>query len=151
MKIRVPENVEGELRIIPDDTYKANVKDIFLGKSGTGNPKITVKYIITTETSKPVAGEPSTIGEVILETMSLQEQALFNVAGLYKACTGEKLPMGDYEMEEFVEIIKKNCLGSELFITVKKEKNNRDQDVMQVEGKAPVTKAAQAVKKFAKK
>jgi len=119
MQIHVPEELGGSLRILPEDTYKAVIQDMFLGKSKSGNPKITVKWLIQSEYS----GEKdenyiSTIGENVLETYSLQPQALWNLNDLYKSITKDRLPMGDYTEEEFLEMLKASLIGASMKIRI---------------------------------
>lgn len=114
MKIRVPENPGGALRTFEDDTYDVAIMDMFHGQSKTGNAKLTVKYVIRSEYSgKHSKTYKSTVGENVLETFSLQEQAIWNLNDLHKQVTGENLPQGDYDVEEFVQLIKDRLLGAE--------------------------------------
>lgn len=117
MKLTIPESIGGDLRLLPEDTYDVAIQDLFYGQSAAKQPKLTCKYVVRSECSdKKVTSEPkyiSTIGENVLETFSLQPQALFNLNGFYKQVTGEGLPMGDFEMEEFVQLLKDTLVGAE--------------------------------------
>ena len=55
----------------------------------------------------------TSIGERILETFSLQPQALWNINGLFKEATGGNIPQGDYEDTDIQEILEDNLKGSE--------------------------------------
>ena len=68
MQIHVPEDLGGKLRALPEDTYLAAIQDMFLGESRTGNPKLTVKWVVRSEYSgKHGKDYVSTIGENVLE------------------------------------------------------------------------------------
>jgi hypothetical protein len=132
MKVRVPEDLGGELRVLPEEAYEAVISDLFLGKSQTGNPKITVKYTITSESTTKEKGDPSTIGETVLETLSLQEQAMWRTNAFYKTITGERIPQGDYDEIEFVEMLKTACSGVEVIIQVETEESNKGTSMTQI-------------------
>lgn len=110
MRIVIPDVKDSTLRILPPGPAEAVLEKIILGTSNANKPKATFKYTITKEIEGN-DGEP-TIGETVLETYSLQPQALFNLAGVYKMVTKEKLPMGDYDQEEFLEILESALCGS---------------------------------------
>jgi len=115
MEIHVPEDIGGKLRLLPEDTYDATIQDIFYGLSKASDaPKLTVKWVITSEFSgKQDKNYVSTIGENVLETFSLQPQALWNLNDLYMDVVGEPLPQGDHEPEAFVAMMKEKLLGAE--------------------------------------
>jgi len=119
IKISVPENVGGELRVLPEDTYEAAIQDIFYGLSQSKQPKITVKWVIQSEYSGTKDKDyQSTVGENVLEAYSLQPNALWKLNTLYKTITGDRLPQGDYEPDDFVQMLKDNLIGSEALIDV---------------------------------
>lgn len=119
MQIHVPEDVGGEdLRLFPEDTYSASLSDWFLGKGkASQQPKLTAKWVVTSEPTDPDVTKrkdfESTIGSEILDTYSLQPQALWKLNGLYKQVTGEKLPHGDFDAEGFHQMIKETLTGVE--------------------------------------
>lgn len=119
VKISVPQDIGGDLRILPEDTYRATIQDVFYGVSKSKQPKLTVKWVVQSEYSgKKGKGHISTIGENVLETFSLQPQALWNLNTLYKDITGEKLPHGDFTAEEFTQLVKDAIKGAEFDIDV---------------------------------
>lgn len=120
IKITVPEDLGGELRVLPEDTYEASIQDIFYGMSKTsGAPKLTVKWVVQSEYSgKHGEDYVSTVGENVLEAYSLQPNALWKLNNLYKTTTGERLPQGDYQPEEFVDMVKNALIGAECLIDV---------------------------------
>lgn len=120
MKVRVPENLGGELKVLPEGTCKAVLDALFLGTSSTGNPKATARYIVTSELYEDPS-EGTSVGENVLETFSLQPQALFNINGLYKAVTGKNIPQGDYELDEFLNIIEEAVKGQEFNLVLETE------------------------------
>lgn len=118
MKIHVPEDLGGKLRVLPEDTYNAQIQDMFFGMSKTNNPKITCKWVITSESDQNPEGDPPTTGENVLETFSLQPKAIWNLNDLYTEVTGNRLPKGDFSPEEFTEMVKQELIGAELLIDV---------------------------------
>ncbi len=64
----------------------------------------------------------------MLDSYSLQPQALFGLNNIYKQMTQEQLPQGDYEMSEFVELVKDALNGASARIIVEPdgagERNN---------------------------
>jgi hypothetical protein len=110
MQISIPEDLGGELRKL-EGVAQATSQSFSFGTSKSGNPKLTLKYVITDEMDGIGEDEPSAVGETVLETFSLQPQALWKLNELYKQCTGEKLPQGDYSKEEFEELLNENIIG----------------------------------------
>lgn len=118
MAITIPEEQGGELRVFPGDVYNANIQDLFLGTSKAGAPKVTIKWVITSEYSgvgKMSKAEKknfqTVIGENVLESFSLQPQAIWKLSSLYKEVTGDKLPVGDFTEEELEGILKNALIG----------------------------------------
>jgi len=139
MNIKVPENVGGsDLRMLPvtNPLYEAQLTDIFLGKSGTGNPKATVKFTVTSEYTGPEAKAKdfeSTVGATIIETYSLQEQAIWKLNDLYKKVTGERLPAGEIPEEQFLAMLKKALVGANFSLILKWGKSNKNEDRLEIE------------------
>ncbi len=146
MNVRVPEKLGGgDLRVLPvtNPLYQGTIEDVFIGKSGTGNPKATVKYILTSEYEGPEAKAKdfeSTIGAVVLETFSLQEQAIWRLNDLFKQCTDERIPQGDFTEEEFGDILKDALIGTDFNLFLKVEADNKGVDKTQVEQREKVVK-----------
>ena len=112
MKISIPKDLGGELKTLPEGPCRAVIEGISLGKSKADQPKATVRYICLTELYPKDAPE-SSIGERVLETFSLQSQALWRINDLFKESTGENLPQGDYEDAELQEILEEALKGTE--------------------------------------
>lgn len=119
MKITIPEEFPSGLRNIPEGTYQGTLSGMTIGKSQSGFPKLNVFYTLTSEQENIKAGEPSTVGEKVLETFSLQSQALWRLNDLYKAVKEKDLEGGDFEPEEFVQMLMNDLLGTDwtLYIT----------------------------------
>jgi hypothetical protein len=114
LKIVVPANVGGDLRLLPTGNAKATLEKIMLGKGKTsGQPKATFRYTITEEMDSNEEDAPTTIGEAVLETYSLQPQAMFRLNDTYKAVTGERVPQGEWSPEEFEQKLNEDLTGSE--------------------------------------
>jgi hypothetical protein len=112
MRVVIPENLGGDLRLLPPDTYEAEVADIFVGESQAKQPKLTVKFTLLSEYTGPRGNDfQSCVGEVVLDTFSLQPQAIWRFNDFYKAATGERLAMGDWDMEEFEAMMKEALIG----------------------------------------
>jgi hypothetical protein len=114
MEIHIPEDIGGGLRNLPEGTYGGTIQDLFIGTSKAGEPKLTVKWLITTEfTGKQEKGYVSTVGENVLENFSLQPQALWNLNTLYRDVKGIDLAKGDYDAESLEAFLKEALLGVE--------------------------------------
>ena len=136
MRISIPKDLGGELKILPEGTCRAAIEGISLGKSKADQPKATVRYVCLTELYPKDAPE-SSIGERILETFSLQSQALWRVNDLYKEAIGENLPQGDYEDAELQEILEEALKGTEWnLLLATEEYEGREQTKVQERTKA---------------
>ena len=137
MKIHVPENLgAGKLRILPEDTYKAVVSDAFHKIAGSGKPVCYFRWTLKSECTKPnIIKDPnyiSTVGEAVLDSYSLQEQAFWRIASDLETLTGESLPEGDYDSEDPVKMIKENVVGCEASIRLEVETTNKGNQRMKV-------------------
>jgi len=113
MRIIVPEDIGGELRKLKGPC-KATLDKIIIGKSKANQPKATFRYVITDDSQLKIPeGQPSAVGETVLETFSLQPQALFRLNDPYKTVTGERLPQGDFSHEEFEGTLNDALAGTE--------------------------------------
>lgn len=113
MQINIPENINtGELKVLPNGIASAVLEKILLGKSKANQPKLTFRFTIIEEMAEATSDGSPTIGEVVLDTYSLQPQALFKLAQTYKEVTGEKLPHGDFDEVEFTSIVSEALCGS---------------------------------------
>jgi len=136
MKISIPKDLGGELKTLPEGPCRAVIEGISLGKSKADQPKATVRYICLTELYPKDASE-SSIGERILETFSLQSQALWRINDLYKEGTGESLPQGDYEEAELQELLEGALKGTEWNLLLGTEEyEGREQTKVQERTKA---------------
>jgi len=119
MRIIVPEDIGGELRKLKGPC-KATLDKIIIGKSKANQPKATFRYVITDDSQLKIPeGQPSAIGETVLETFSLQPQAMFRLNDLYKTVTGERLPQGDFSHEEFEAALNDALAGTEWNLMLK--------------------------------
>lgn len=126
MKIHVPKDMGGQLKVVPNDTYRSAIGDVWvkLAKS-SGEPKATVKWILKSECSvekiRKSKDYESTVGVVVLEDYSLQEQAMWRLNDLYLELTGEGLPGDeDFSQEEFQNMLQGQLKGLEANLTLKK-------------------------------
>ena len=134
--IVIPDGLSsGELKVLPDGLARASMDKLIMGTSNEGKPKVTIKYIITEEMSaKMDSGEP-TLGETILETVSLQPQALFTLNGIWKAVTKEGLKesFGDVGLtpEEFSNKLNEVLQGTVWDLMLKAEPSYHNPEVLQ--------------------
>ena len=136
MRISIPKDLGGELKVLHEGTCRAAIEGVSLGKSEADQPKATVRYVCLTELYPKDAPE-SSIGERILETFSLQSQALWRINDLYKEGTGENLPQGDYESIELQEILEEGLKGTEWNLLLGTEEyEGREQTKVQERTKA---------------
>jgi hypothetical protein len=121
MNITVPEAIgSSDLKVLPNGPCKAVIDKVMLGMSKGNQPKATVRWIVTSE-MHPAGSKESTIGEVVLETFSLQPQAIWNLNGLYKEATGERLPQGDFPPVEFESMLNTALKGHEANLILEAE------------------------------
>ena len=139
-RVSVPESMGGELKVLPAGPVFATIEDIFLGESATKNPKATVKYILTSEMDGSKERDFSTIGEVVLESFSLQPQAMWRFNDLFKQATGERLPQGDYDKEEFEVMLKENLVGAEFELILEVGETDKGDPRTEVHSRSKVEK-----------
>lgn len=133
IKITIPKDFGGELKQLPEDTYEAVLQDLFGGISQAKKPKITVKWLIQSEYSGEKGKDyESTIGQNVLESYSLQENAMWKLNSLYKQVTDENLPHQDFEMDELVNFLKDALKGQEFKIDVQDSDDGKRSQVGQV-------------------
>jgi hypothetical protein len=110
-----------------EGTADAELVGIIAGKSGTGNPKLTLKFTILDELSDNPA-EATTIGATCLETCSLQPQALFNINNYYKQVKGEDIPDGEHTAEDFLAMMSEALLNTRwrLDLKIGQDQNGND-------------------------
>jgi len=136
MRISIPKDLGGELKTLPEGPCRAVIEGISLGKSKADQPKATVRYICLTELY-PKGAPESSIGERVLETFSLQSQALWRINDLYKEGTGENLPQGDYGEAELQELLEGALKGTEWNLLLGTEEyEGREQTKVQERTKA---------------
>jgi hypothetical protein len=115
VQITVPEDVGSDLRVLPEGTYKMQLKNFIAKMSQAGQPKLIARFVVQTEyEGKHPKGYISTVGETVLEDYSLQPQALFKLNSLYQQATKSKLPQGDFSHEEFCEAMNNALQGIEV-------------------------------------
>lgn len=125
MQIHVPENIGGELKLM-EGRADSIIDKLILGKSKVGQPKLTVRHIITSELFDDA--DQTSIGETVLDSMSLQPQAMFRVNNLYKSVTGERIPQGDYSAEEFVAMLEEKLKGEPFSLMLEIETGDDGQE-----------------------
>jgi hypothetical protein len=135
MKIHIPEGLGGgDLKIMEGST-KATLDKIAWGLSQTKQPKATFMYTVLDELSTD-DNQPTTVGERVLETFSLQPQALFRLNDVYKEATGEGLPVGDYSEEEFHSLIEEALQDTEWQLNLQKGMDQNGKERTEVGSRA---------------
>ena len=135
MKISIPDNIGSNLRVLPVGPAEAVVDQLFLGTSKTGNPKVTVRYVVTSEMETEDALAPTTVGENVLETYSLQPQALWRLNQVYKEVGGENLPQGDYEEGVLEEMLNGTLKGTRWVLLLTTELNQEGKEYTSIQEK----------------
>ena len=122
MNIVIPQNVStGEAKVLPNGVAVATIEKVIIGKSKANQPKVTIVYVIIEEMKEKMEDGSPTLGEKCLETMSLQPQALFGLAKLWKDATGGTLPQGDYDEKEFEALLSEKLVGTEWNIVLESQ------------------------------
>lgn len=113
VQVRIPEDIGSSLRVFQEDTYEARIRDVYVKLSKESQePKATVSWVVTSEYSgKKAKDHITTVGEVVLETFSLQPQAVWNLNDLYTAATGDRIPQGEFEGDSFEQLLKNALTG----------------------------------------
>lgn len=119
MNIIIPENIGSELRVL-EGTAHVVLEKIIMGKSKANQPKVTFRYIIDEEMDGygEDTGVQSAVGEHVLETFSLQPQAIFKLNEVYMQVTGERLPMGEYTEDQFAQMLNEALTGTEFYLSL---------------------------------
>jgi len=129
MRIIIPEGIGDRLRVIPAGTYEASLERVTIGMSKRGFPKATVRWIITSQNPE---SEEETVGAPVIDSFSLQEQALWRLNRLYRDVTGEDLPHGDFSPEEFAELLEQ-MVGASARLVVDIDVTPDGEDINRVE------------------
>lgn len=146
MNITVPKDMGSDLRLMPEGAYEATIADVYMGVSQANQPKCTIKYTVTSEAEDLPKGEDTTIGETVLETFSLQPQAMFRLNDLFKDVTGDRLPEGDMTEEEFKNLLIENLKGEDMSIVVETKAGPKG-DMTNVTARAHIKKKVRKRKK----
>jgi len=130
--IHVPEEMGGgDLRLL-EGIARASLQKVLLGTSKANQPKATVKFILTEDMDGIKDGEPSTIGEPVLESFSLQPQAMWKINDLYKAVMGANIEHKDYTPQEFAAMLNEALTGTEwdLVLEIQTNRDGKPQTVV---------------------
>jgi len=133
MSIHIPEGLGGELKVMTGTT-KASLEKLAWGLSQTKQPKVTFMYTVLDELNDD-EDQPTTVGERVLETYSLQPQALFKLNDAYKEAKGEGLPVGDYSEEEFHEMIEETFEDTEWKLVLVKGMDDKGKERTEISAK----------------
>ena len=117
MKIVVPEKMGDDLRLIPASVYSATFKEAFVGTSAAKQPKMTVRWIITSEPQDGPADPPTTV-ETLLDSYSLQENSMWRFNKTFRSLTDKNLPQDDFDEQTFQAFVNENLAGMEATLDV---------------------------------
>jgi hypothetical protein len=130
MKYVVPTDIGSSLRVIPPDTYEAEITDIKFGESAQGKPKCTIIFTLKSDFTGLKGDDfQSCIGEKVIDTVSLQPQAMFRINDYFKAATGDRIPANEdgYDKDEFEELINENLIGANMAILLETDTSQGDE------------------------
>ncbi len=147
MKYVVPTDIGSSLRVLPPDTYEAEITDVIFGESAQQKPKCTIIFTLKSDFTG-LKGDDfrSCIGEKVIDTVSLQPQAMFKINDYFKAATGDRIPANEdgYDKAEFEELIKENLIGASMSVLLETDSSQGDErtKVKKFTGLKKGTKAA---------
>lgn len=125
MRIIIPETFGDELEVLPEGEYQAHIESVMLGRSRTsGQPKVTIRWVVD---DGEYAGKP------LLDTYSLQPQALWRLNRLFRRFSGNRLEHGTYTPEEFESILTDALVGQSANIIVITELTPDGNEINRVE------------------
>lgn len=133
MTIHIPEGLGGELKVM-EGTTKASLEKLAWGLSQAKQPKVTFMYTVLDELNDD-SDQPTTVGERVLETYSLQPQALFKLNDAYKEVAGEGLPVGDHDPEEFHTMIEETFQDTEWQLVLVRGFDDKGKERTEIEAK----------------
>lgn len=107
--IEVPNDLGGDLRNDIEGVCRAELTKLNWGVSKKNQPKVTIEFTLVEDIDNI---EPPTMGAKVLETCSLQSQALWKVNSYYKGVTGEDMAAGKMTYEEFKIMMENTLLGT---------------------------------------
>ena len=149
INIRIPkDSLSSDLSMMPEDTYTAELDKITTKISkNSGQPVTWVAWTITSDPAEPINEDEypdlqgSTVGKKVLESYSLQEQAVWRLNTLFKLATQENLPTDqDFSLEEFNSMLEERLVGFEATLVLVQDEDDKGNGVMRVDSCVPTQK-----------
>jgi hypothetical protein len=114
MAIKI-DHVAMGIKTLEPGTYRVTITRADKQQSKSGNPMVVFEY-----TDQEGGGK-------IPDFVPIIEEAAWRFNSIYKACTGEDIPEGDYSEEELQNMLIEACLNQELVILVEEDTDQNGQ------------------------
>ena len=124
--INIPEKIGGKL-FVGAGVCEAQLSRVSLGLSQNQQPKATLEFTITSEMSENT-DEWTSMGERVLETCSLQEQAIWKLNDYFEQVATEQLPAGKMSGEDFQALMNEKLVGTNWTLELILDKDDKDND-----------------------
>ena len=118
MLINVPKDL-GRVEPVMAGIYKAAVTGYKVEKSKSSENMI-IKPELTIQTQNDADGK-KVMGRKLFDNWTVAEQSIGIWANNYKALTGEDLPTGQFELDEFVNRVTSKISGRECLVQIEVE------------------------------
>ena len=119
MLINVPKDL-GKPEPVMAGIYKVLVTGVKVDQSKSGSGNMLIKPELTIQTQNDADGK-KVLGRKVFDNWTVAEQSIGIWATSYKALTGEDLPSGQFELDEFINMITSKIQGKECLIMIEVE------------------------------
>lgn len=131
MFIKIPPKEELLPPPISPGIYRAS-SQAKVSKTPKGDPMIVVEFTITSQGPNP---SEKTIGRKVYENLPVMEKTLWKIAATVKALTGQDLPEGDVNLEEFCLMLTSALSNRDAMLKIDVEnyegkKNNKVKEII---------------------
>lgn len=128
MLIKVPTNV-GSGNLVPAGVFKVMFSGYKTRTSEAGNFCIAPEYTIQTQQAPDGS---KVLGRKLFDNWTVTESSIGIWNTAFKALTGQDLPAGDFEIDEFCNRVTSMCQGKEMLVQVeiKPDRNEVDRNVI---------------------
>lgn len=109
-----PESIAGPAPV-PAAIYRAVVSGYKVGTSQNDNPKINVEFTIQNQGPDETV---KTIGRKVFDNWTLTEACFGMINTKFKSLTGNALPLGQFSVDEFANMITSQISNKECLIQV---------------------------------
>ena len=119
MLINVPKDLGRPEPVMPG-IYKVTVTGFKAETSKSGSGNMLIKPELTIQTQNDADGK-KVMGRKLFDNWTVAEQSIGIWANNYKALTGEDLPTGQFELDEFVNRVTSKISGRECLVQIEVE------------------------------